>query len=81
MVDGVNRQWRLANRPKELVSRENFSWHEEKIPQIENNEFLVKNLILSFDPTPPSLDERKRYLCISHPDWRGDAWFQCWSRR
>ncbi len=62
-MDGVNRQWRLANRPKGLVSRENFSWHEEDVPSVGDNEFLVQNLVLSFDPTLRVwMNERDSYV-------------------
>ncbi|MEM7282234.1 MAG: NADP-dependent oxidoreductase [Pseudomonadota bacterium] len=59
----MNRQWRLANRPKELVSRENFSWHEEAMPQVGDNQFMVQNLVLSFDPTLRVwMNERDSYV-------------------
>ncbi|GLS24856.1 NADP-dependent oxidoreductase [Marinibactrum halimedae] len=47
----VNRQWLLANRPAELVSRDNFEYKETPVPDLKEGEFLIKNLYLSFDPT------------------------------
>ncbi|MEM6575522.1 MAG: NADP-dependent oxidoreductase [Pseudomonadota bacterium] len=47
----VNRQWIMTSRPKDMVSRENFSWQESPMPEPGDGEFLVRNLYLSFDPT------------------------------
>ncbi|HZF48647.1 MAG TPA: NADP-dependent oxidoreductase [Polyangiaceae bacterium] len=51
MKRDVNRQWRLASRPKGMVSESNFQWVEEPVRSIENGEILVRSLLLSCDPT------------------------------
>ena len=59
----MNRQWRLANRPEGLVSQENFSWHEEPVAQVQDNQFMVRHLYLSFDPTLRVwMNERDSYV-------------------
>lgn len=47
----LNRQWRMSQRPTDLVTREHFSFSETKLRPIKDGEFLVRNLYLSFDPT------------------------------
>jgi len=51
MKRDTNRQWRLASRPKGMVSESNFQWVEEPIPAIADGEILVRVLYLSCDPT------------------------------
>ena len=46
----INRQWLLAERPSGMVGPHNFEYAETPIPEPKNNEVLVKNLFLSFDP-------------------------------
>lgn len=46
-----NRCWKLKSRPVGMVSRENFEWAEEDVPPLQDGQFLVRNLYLSFDPT------------------------------
>ena len=59
-----NRQWVLAKRPDGMVGEENFTWKEEiEIKQIQDGEFLVKNLYLSFDPAQRGwMEDRKSYV-------------------
>ena len=45
-----NRKWTLAKRPIGMVGEHNFSFEEEEVRDIEEGEFLIKNLYLSFDP-------------------------------
>ena len=45
-----NRKWTLASRPVGMVGEHNFSYEEEEVRDIEDGEFLIKNLYLSFDP-------------------------------
>ena len=47
----LNRQWRMSKRPTDLVGREHFEFDQSKLRDIEDGEFLVRNLYLSFDPT------------------------------
>ncbi len=45
-----NCQWRIARRPSGNVVNEDFSYHEEEIPVIRNNELLLKTLYLNLAP-------------------------------
>lgn len=45
-----NRQWRLISRPEGTVERDIFEWRVEPVPALEEGQFLVRNLYLSFDP-------------------------------
>ena len=47
----TNRQWVLAKRPHGMVTKENFEYREEPIPEPADGEVLIRNLYLSFDPT------------------------------
>ena len=47
----VNRQWVLARRPKGIVGPDNFSFQEAPLPALEEGGVLLRNLMLSFDPT------------------------------
>lgn len=59
----VNRQWVLARRPHGMVTRDNFEYREEPIPQPGDGEVLVRNLMLSFDPTQRGwMEDRESYL-------------------
>jgi NADPH-dependent curcumin reductase len=51
MTATINRQFRLKERPAGRVSRENFDFVEEPIPETGKNQVLVRNLYLSLDPT------------------------------
>jgi NADPH-dependent curcumin reductase CurA len=45
-----NRQFRLASRPRGMVSRENFDLVEEPLGEPAEGELLVKNKYISLDP-------------------------------
>lgn len=47
----TNRQFRLKTRPTGRVSRDNFEWVEEQVPALGDNSVLVRNVLLSLDPT------------------------------
>lgn len=47
----VNRQWVLRSRPTGPIQDDTFEWRENKIPTPGQDEVLVRNLWLSFDPT------------------------------
>jgi NADPH-dependent curcumin reductase CurA len=47
----MNRQWVLARRPGGLISDDDFRWLESPIPEPGDGEVLVRNLVLSCDPT------------------------------
>ena len=40
-----NRKWTLAKRPIGMVGEHNFSFEEEEVRDIQEGEFLIKNLI------------------------------------
>ncbi len=50
MDPSVNRQWRLARRPKGMVAETDFTYREEATPRPGEGEFLVRTLYVSFDP-------------------------------
>jgi hypothetical protein len=49
-MDAVNHQFRLAARPKGMVTREDFDYVEEPVPALADGQVLVKNLYISLDP-------------------------------
>ena len=59
----INRQWLLAKRPNGFVTRENFEYVECQIPEPASGQILVKNLLLSFDPTQRGwMEDKESYL-------------------
>jgi NADPH-dependent curcumin reductase CurA len=59
----TNRQWLLAKRPFGVVTKENFEYAETPIPEPGDDEVLVRNLYLSFDPTQRGwMEDRESYL-------------------
>ena len=59
----TNRQWVLAKRPHGMVTRDNFEYREEAIPEVGEGEVLLRNLYLSFDPTQRGwMEDRESYL-------------------
>lgn len=51
MRNDVNHRWVLNARPKgAALEADTFRWEEGPIPQIGEGEFLVRNLVISFDP-------------------------------
>ena len=58
-----NRQWLLASRPQGMVTENNFRWLETEVATPKENEFLVKNLYLSFDPAQRGwMEDRESYV-------------------
>ena len=51
MADLKNRQWLLASRPSGMIKESDFRWNESIIPPLAEGHILVRNLVLSFDPT------------------------------
>ena len=45
-----NCQWRIARRPKGNVVAEDFLYHEEEIPILQDNEILLRTLYLNLAP-------------------------------
>ncbi len=59
----TNRQWVLAKRPHGMVTKDNFEYQEAPIPEPEDGQVLVRNLMLSFDPTQRGwMEDRDSYL-------------------
>lgn len=51
MPSWVNRQWILARRPKGRIDLEDFVWRETTAPTPGPGQMLLRNLVLSLDPT------------------------------
>jgi NADPH-dependent curcumin reductase CurA len=58
----VNRQWRLARRPKGMLQEADLTWAEEAIPPVGEGQLLVRNLYLSMDPTQRGWMARDTYI-------------------
>lgn len=58
----INRQWRLARRPRGLVQDTDFTWAEEPVPAVGQGQMLVRNVSLSIDPTQRGWMARDTYL-------------------
>ena len=43
-----NRKWTLAKRPIGMVGEHNFSFEEEEVRDIQEGEFLIKNLFIEY---------------------------------
>ncbi|MHA2225261.1 MAG: NADP-dependent oxidoreductase [Candidatus Hodarchaeales archaeon] len=50
MSDLINRQWCLAKHPVGLIKKSDFTWVEEEVVDLDENEILVRNIYLSLDP-------------------------------
>ena len=61
-----NRKWTLAKRPIGMVGEHNFSFSEEEVRDIEDGEFLIKNLYLSFDPAQRGWMEHSSFYLPSN---------------
>jgi hypothetical protein len=57
-----NRKWILHSRPQGMPKREDFELREEPLPELADNQFLVKNLYLSCDPAQRSWLARDTYV-------------------
>ena len=58
----INRQWRLARRPRGTVKETDFKWVEEPVPNVGEGQVLVRNVYLSVDPTQRGWMARDTYL-------------------
>jgi len=58
----INRQWRLARRPRGLVQETDFSWADEAVPAVGEGQLLVRNVCLSIDPTQRGWMARDTYV-------------------
>ena len=62
MTEDKNRQWRLQSRPAAALTGSEFRLSEGPIPQPSDGQVLVRNLWLSFDPTPRGWMLRDTYI-------------------
>lgn len=58
----MNKQWLLAERPTGLFSKNNFQLKEVMIPQLQDEQFLVRVVYLSLDPTQRMWAQMDTYL-------------------
>ena len=61
-MTSLNRKWVLTTRPQGLPGREHFTLQEEPMPEVGENQFLVRNLFLSCDPAQRSWLARDTYV-------------------
>jgi NADPH-dependent curcumin reductase CurA len=64
MTEDKNRQWRLQSRPAAALTGSEFRLSEGPIPQPSDGQVLVRNLWLSFDPTPRGWMLRDTYISM-----------------
>jgi NADPH-dependent curcumin reductase len=58
----MNRKWVLAKRPEGMVEEDCFRLAEEPVPEPKDGEFVVRNLVVSCDPTQRGWISRDTYL-------------------
>ena len=51
----MNGQWRLRARPVGMVKESDFEFVQEPVPELGENEFLVRNLYFAFEPAMLSI--------------------------
>ncbi len=51
MAELKNRQWLLSARPTGMIKESDFRWNETTLPPLKQGEVLLRNLVLSCDPT------------------------------
>ncbi len=63
MSNRVNGQWRLKSRPVGMVKESDFERVDEPLRDIEDGEFLIRNLYLAFEPAMRGwLNDVKSYV-------------------
>lgn len=62
MAAEKNRQWLLQARPSGMLTGAEFRWNEAPVPQPAQGQVLVRNLMLSFDPTQRNWMARDSYV-------------------
>lgn len=62
MANRINHQWRLTARPEGLIKETDFTWTEEAVSELQDCQFLVRNLYLSLDPTMRMWATKDTYL-------------------
>lgn len=59
----INSQWRLAARPHGMPKESDFTWKQETVPALREGQILVRNILLSLDPTNRVwMEDRDSYL-------------------
>lgn len=59
----VNRQWRLKSRPTGLIKADNFELVSQPIPELAENQILIRSVYLSLDPAMRGwLTDRPSYV-------------------
>ncbi len=59
----VNRQWRLAARPKGLPTLSDWEYRTEPVPEPGEGQFLVRVLYISLDPAMRGWMNDGRCMC------------------
>ena len=63
MSERINRQWRLAKRPRGMVDESDFEFVSEPVGEVADGEYLVRNLYVSFDPAMRGwMEDRPSYM-------------------
>lgn len=63
MSNRMNGQWRLKSRPIGMVKESDFEYVEEPVPELGDNEFLIRNLYFAFEPAMRGwLNDVKSYV-------------------
>ncbi len=63
MSNRMNGQWRLKSRPVGMVAESDFEYVEEPLPDLGENEFLIRNLYFAFEPAMRGwLNDVKSYV-------------------
>ena len=63
MSNRMNGQWRLKSRPQGMVKETDFEYVEVAVPDLADNEFLVRNLYFAFEPAMRGwLNDVKSYV-------------------
>ncbi len=63
MSNRINGQWRLKSRPVGMVKETDFEYIEAPLPDLGENEFLIRNLYFAFEPAMRGwLNDVKSYV-------------------
>ena len=63
MSNRMNGQWRLKSRPVGMVQESDFEYVEEPVPELADNEFLIRNCYFAFEPAMRGwLNDVKSYV-------------------
>jgi NADPH-dependent curcumin reductase CurA len=63
MSNRMNGQWRLKSRPVGMVTENDFEYVSEAVPDLGENELLIRNLYFAFEPAMRGwLNDVKSYV-------------------